>query len=149
MLFPSKKGQYALRAVYELAKRKGQGPTKISVIAEAQAIPHRFLEVILHQLKSSGLVVSKRGLYGGYELARSPQEISVGDVLRFVHKNQMSADCVACISRQACPFAGKCVFSALWLRVKSAAFNVYDSTTLQDLLNEKEPAEVLNSLPMA
>lgn len=65
MLTPLKKGQYALRAVYELAKRQGQGPTKISAIAEAQAIPHRFLEVILHQLKGSGLVASKRGFYGG------------------------------------------------------------------------------------
>lgn len=138
MLTPTKKGQYALRAVYELARREGQGPTKISAIAEAQAIPHRFLEVILHQLKGSGLVESKRGLYGGYHLSRSARQITVGDVLRFVHKEMASTQCVACVSQQACPFAGNCAFSALWQRVKSAAFKVYDETTIQDLLADNE-----------
>ena len=66
-----KKNQYALRAIFELAKHRGQGPKKISEIAEIQAIPLRFLEVILSQLKGSGLVESKRGFYGGYFLIRS------------------------------------------------------------------------------
>ncbi len=138
MLTPTKKGQYALRAVYELAKREGQGPTKISAIADAQAIPYRFLEVILHQLKGSGLVSSKRGFYGGYLLAKPPQEITVGDVLRYVHKDLALEQCVACVSEQICPFAGKCAFSSLWQKVKFAAFQIYDGTTLQDLLNENE-----------
>lgn len=140
MLTPTKKGQYALRAVFELAKRCGQGPTKISAIAEAQAIPHRFLEVILHQLKGSGLVVSKRGFYGGYVLAKPPQEITVGDVLRFVQKEMAGAKCVACVSQQQCPFIDNCAFSTLWQKVKTAAFQIYDDTTLQDLLNNKTSA---------
>ncbi len=149
MLTPTKKGQYALRAVYELARRQGQGPTKISAIAEAQAIPHRFLEVILHQLKGSGLVQSKRGLYGGYLLTRPARQISVGDVLRFVHKEMSSTQCVACVSQQACPFVGNCAFSVLWQRVKSAAFKVYDDTTIQDLLNDNEGTSFLSPTAMA
>lgn len=139
MLTPTKKGQYALRAIYELAKRDGQGPTKISAIAAAQAIPHRFLEVILHQLKGSGLVVSKRGFYGGYVLAKPPQEITVGDVLRYVQKELAGAQCVACVSQQECPFFGDCAFSSLWHKVKTAAFQIYDDTTLQDLLDNERP----------
>ena len=146
MLIPTKKGQYALRAVYELARRDGQGPTKISAIAEAQAIPHRFLEVILHQLKGSGLIASKRGFHGGYHLTKPPQQISVGDILKFVHKEMSSTQCVACVSQQGCPFAGNCAFSTLWQRVKTAAFNVYDETTLQDLLNDNEGAATLKPL---
>ncbi|MDA8140955.1 MAG: Rrf2 family transcriptional regulator [Desulfobacteraceae bacterium] len=140
MLTPTKKGQYALRAVYELAKRDGQGPTKISAIADAQAIPHRFLEVILHQLKGSGLVVSKRGFYGGYVLAKPPQQISVGDVLKFVQKELAIAQCVACVSQEECPFISNCAFSTLWRKVKTAAFQIYDDTTLQDLIDQQKAA---------
>jgi Rrf2 family protein len=140
MLTPTKKGQYALRAVYELARRDGQGPTKISAIADAQAIPHRFLEVILHQLKGSGLVLSKRGFYGGYALAKPPEEITVGDVLRFIQKELAGAKCVACVSQQECPFIDNCAFSTLWQSVKTAAFQIYDGTTLRDLLNNQKAA---------
>jgi len=144
MLTPTKKGQYALRAVYELAKHQGRGPTKISAIADAQAIPHRFLEVILHQLKGSGLVASKRGFYGGYLLTRPPDNITVGEILRYVHKEMAAAECVACISVKSCPFEGKCAFSALWQRAKTAVFKVYDDTTLQDLLDDNDAVKVLD-----
>jgi len=76
----TKKNQYALRAIFELAKYNGQGPQKISDIAQAQAIPVKFLEVILNQLKASGLVDSKRGFYGGYFLLRQPDAITVGSI---------------------------------------------------------------------
>ncbi len=67
----SQKSQYALRAVFELARRNGGLPVKIADIAEAQAIPQRFLEVIMNQLKQGGFVESRRGKRGGYLLARS------------------------------------------------------------------------------
>ena len=76
MLIPHKRGQYALRAIYELAKRMGEGPIKISDIASAQGIPRRFLEVILNQLKGSGIVKSKRGFYGGYALGQQYPELA-------------------------------------------------------------------------
>jgi Rrf2 family protein len=138
MAITPKKNQYALRAIFELAKHQGKGPTKISEIAEVQAIPLRFLEVILSQLKGSGLVDSKRGFYGGYYLTRSPDKISVGDVLRFMDKHLSAENCVACISKSNCPFSGKCAFASMWNRVNDAIFEIYDSTTILDLLdNEK------------
>lgn len=135
MLTPTKKGQYALRAIFELAKRKDDGPVKICIIAEAQAIPPRFLEVILNQLKGSGLVESKRGFYGGYFLARQPSEITVGDVLRYLQKEMEASHCIACVSKKSCPFQDNCAFSSMWHRVKAAAYKIYDETTMQDLLN--------------
>jgi Rrf2 family protein len=144
MLVPQKKSQYALRAIYELSKRMGQGPIKISDIAVAQAIPRRFLEVILNQLKGSGLVESKRGFYGGYALVIPPDKISVGDVFRYLQKDKDDSKCIACVSQQACPFLERCAFSNLWHDVKAAAFQIYDETTIQDLLDANEKAGVGN-----
>jgi Rrf2 family protein len=133
-----KKNQYALRAIFELAKHQGQGPKKISEIAEVQSIPLRFLEVILSQLKGSGLVDSKRGFYGGYYLTRSPDKISVGDVLRFMDKAARSDNCPACVSKSNCPFSGNCAFASMWNQVNDAIFDIYDGTSIQDLLNNEK-----------
>jgi len=140
MFIPHKKSQYALRAIYELAKRRDNGPTKISDVAEAQGIPRRFLEVILNQLKSSGMVASKRGYYGGYFLTKSADQVSVGDVLRFLEKEQGPSHCIACVSQNACPFVDQCAFSTLWKKVKTAAYTIYDETSMQDLLDTNAQA---------
>jgi Rrf2 family protein len=137
MLVPPKKNQYALRAIFELAKHMDQGPVKISDIAEAQSIPLRFLEVILNQLKASGIVDSKRGFYGGYFLVKPPGQVSVGDVLRFLSRDLPRDDCIACVSPESCPFDSQCAFSSLWNRVKKAAFNIYDETSFQDLIDRE------------
>jgi len=130
----TKKNQYALRAIFELARQKGKGPIKISHIAEAQNIPVRFLEVILGQLKSSGLVKSKRGFYGGYELVPSPEEITIGRIIRFMERNMEPTECFALVPEYNCPFIGRCSFFPMWSKVKDAVFKVYDETTIQDLL---------------
>ncbi len=140
MLVPPKKNQYALRAIFELAKHMDQGPVKISDIATAQTIPLRFLEVILNQLKASGIVNSKRGFYGGYFLVKAPDQVSVGDVLRFLNRDLPATDCIACVSKSSCPFDGWCAFSSLWTRVKQAAFDIYDETSFQDLIDREQDA---------
>ncbi len=130
-----KKRQYALRAVFELARHCGRGPTKISEIADAQAIPVRFLEVILNQLKGSGLIDSKRGFTGGYFLTRTPEQITVGDIMRFMQGDAPSTECAACVTQKSCPFERGCAFSSMWNRVDRAIMRVYNETTIQDLLD--------------
>jgi Rrf2 family protein len=131
-----RKNQYALRAVFELAKRQGRGPTKTSHIADAQAIPARFLEVILNKLKHSGLIDAKRGFTGGYFLTRSPDQITVGDIMSFMQGPAPSVDCAACLSKVNCPSGRRgCAFSSMWNRVNRAIMQVYDETTIQDLLD--------------
>jgi Rrf2 family protein len=137
----TKKNQYALRAIFELAKHNGKGPKKISEIAKAQAIPEKFLEVILNQLKGSGLVDSKRGFYGGYYLIRNPEKITVGDIMRFLEGDVDPTDCVALVPETNCPFKGDCAFFPMWNRIKDAIFNVYDETTIQGLI-DSEKADV-------
>ena len=137
----TKRNQYALRAIFELAKHNGKGPQKISEIAQAQAIPVKFLEVILNQLKGSGLVESKRGFYGGYFLVRQPNKIVVGDIMRFMERNHEQSQCAALVPEINCPFKGECAFYPMWNQVKDAIYNVYDGTSIQDLIDTEKQAE--------
>lgn len=131
----SKKHQYALRAIYELARQYGGGPVKISHIAEAQAIPERFLEVILGQLKKSGFVASKRGYQGGYQLVTPPYQLTVGALMRYLQKDLEIMQCMVPTPESDCPFQGDCAFYPMLNKVKAAIFKVYNETTIQDLLN--------------
>ena len=130
----TQKCQYALRAVFELAKRHGLGPTPISEIARAQAMPARFLELILGELKHGGFVESRRGSRGGYQLSVSPNTLAVGRIMRFVDgplirvhdDTEASAD----------PVSGSEAFRKMWGRARDAVGQVYDQTTFQDLIDE-------------
>jgi Rrf2 family protein len=125
----SQKCQYTLRALFELAKRREEGPVSVAQIAEAQAIPARFLEAILQGLKRSG-----------YVLAVSPDAISVGDIIRSVDGSAAPVRCVAGRGEQHCRLRGQCAFMGLWERARQAIEQVYDNTTLQDLIDEERSA---------
>jgi Rrf2 family protein len=131
----SQKCQYAVRAVFELAKR-GQGVSAtINEVAEAQALPPRFLEVILAQLKQGGFVESRRGVQGGYRLAKDPNLLTVAEVIQFIDG---PIDPVKCTLGEAdCRLYGNCVFLNLWQRARDALIDVYRQTTFQKLIEEE------------
>jgi len=130
----SQKTQYAVRAVFELAKRQGRGATKISEIADAQAIPQRFLENILNHLKGGGFVESVRGKEGGYLLVRPAKELTVGQVLRFVEGPLSPVECMVDGKKVPCSMYGHCAFRSLWKRAEKALEEVYDGTTFEELV---------------
>ncbi|MFQ6098206.1 MAG: RrF2 family transcriptional regulator [Armatimonadota bacterium] len=132
----SQKCQYALRAMFELARRQGRGPVKIADIARAQDIPKRFLEVILGELKHAGFVTSQRGNEGGYLLARAPHEVTVGDVVRFVQGPIGPVKCIVGDAKPTCRLYRNCVFLPMWEKVGRAIAEVYDSTTFQHLVDQ-------------
>jgi Rrf2 family transcriptional regulator, cysteine metabolism repressor len=134
----SQKCQYTLRALFELAKHYGAEPVPAADIAEAQAIPPRFLELILQGLKDSGEVASRRGNYGGYVLAVAPQMITIGDIIRSVDGSLAPVKCVS--GRDLCPLSGRCAFLDVWRRASRAVEEIYDSTTLQDLIQSERAA---------
>jgi len=139
----SVKGEYALRAVFDLACHQSEQPIKIAKIAERQRIPQKFLELILSQLKQGGFLSSRRGAEGGYFLARQAESITVGDILRHVdgpiapakrggEKDEISEDSP---------------FPELWERVERALSSVVDRTSFADLVTrwkEKRAKRVVN-----
>jgi Rrf2 family protein len=133
----SRKCQYAVRAVFELAKHYGQGPLKIHDIAAAQAIPPQFLEGILSALKQAGFLASVRGQKGGYSLNRPPSEITFGEVVRFVEGPLHPVDCVAANSPEKCPLGPGCVFLPVWQEAEAAVSAVYEGVTYQELLDRE------------
>jgi Rrf2 family transcriptional regulator, cysteine metabolism repressor len=126
----SVKSEYALKAVFDLATQSLESrlvegpmpPVKIADIARRQKIPQKFLELILAGLKQSGFVDSRRGAEGGYLLARAPDLITVGEVLRTVENVKNSAK-----PNPDDPF------STIWNRVDSAVSEVLDQTSFADL----------------
>ena len=126
----SNKCEYALRAVFELARHRGQQSMKGQEIASAQGIPPRFLEVILVELKNAGFVLAKRGSSGGYVLARPPREITVGQVIDLFQGSPQ----VDVTDRE---HPGGYTLARLWERVHSAVSEVYDETTFEDLVEQE------------
>jgi Rrf2 family transcriptional regulator, cysteine metabolism repressor len=135
----SVKGEYALQAIFDLASQRQGEPVKIAEIARRQHIPQKFLELILASLKQGGFVESRRGAEGGYLLARSPDAITVGDVLRFVEGPSQGKG--RSRRKTECPFTG------MWQEVDRAVASIVDQTTFADVLrtwNEKQNKFVLN-----
>lgn len=142
MLITQKK-QYALRAIFELAKHRERGPIKSAQIAEAQSIPQRFLEIILNRLKHAGLVTAKRGYTGGFQLNRAPCDITVEDIFKSLENVDDPMVCVSCISKTDCPYYGACAFMPVWTRMQEAIEHICSTTTIQSLLdNSREPIGV-------
>jgi Rrf2 family transcriptional regulator, cysteine metabolism repressor len=133
----SQKCQYAIRAVFELARRRGQGPVKISDIAEAQAIPLRFLQVILNQLRRGGFIESRRGAEGGYFLSREPDGLTVGKIVEFIEGPLVPVACmVSTKAAEECSLHGRCVFTGMWQRAAKAMSDVYNRISFQDLVDD-------------
>ncbi|HSV98711.1 MAG TPA: RrF2 family transcriptional regulator [Sedimentisphaerales bacterium] len=133
----SQKCQYAVRAVLELAKQYGQGPVAISQIAANQAIPQRFLENILNEIRPTGLIDSRRGIQGGYLLARDPATITVGEVIRLVEGPLDPVKCITDQSGPCCPLRESCALIHLWNRAKTAVEAVYDGVSFRDLIEQE------------
>jgi Rrf2 family transcriptional regulator, cysteine metabolism repressor len=136
----SVKGEYALQAIFDLSSQTPGEPVKIADIARRQRIPQKFLELILSGLKQGGFVESRRGAEGGYLLARPPEAISVGEVLRFVEGPVQGRG-----GRQR--RKTDTPFSSMWKEVDHAVSDIVDHRTFADLLrtwNEKQNKFVLN-----
>jgi len=111
---------------------------KISQIAEVQAIPPRFLEVILSQLKQGDFVASRRGNAGGYYLTRDPASLTVGEIICFVQGPVVPVECTSLGGDKHCPLEDDCIFTTVWDRISKAVTEVCDDTTFGDLIEAAE-----------
>jgi Rrf2 family protein len=134
------KVDYAVRAACELAASGGSGPMKGDAIATAQAIPVRFLESILAELRRSGIVGSQRGSEGGYWLARPADEVSVADVIRAVEGPL--ADVHGAPPEEAGYEGAARELQRVWIATRVALREVLEATTLADIAAGALPALV-------
>ena len=123
----STKGRYGTRAALELSLRYGSGPVMVREIADSQEISERYLEHILNTLRTSGFLRSTRGPKGGYELARAPSEITLGDIVRSL---EGPLDVVSCTGDYECGRASECATFYVWKEIKETIENVLYSITL-------------------
>jgi Rrf2 family iron-sulfur cluster assembly transcriptional regulator len=112
----STRGDYACRALLSLALHDDSGPTSVRDIAERTGLPQPYLEQILLALKGAGLVRSKRGVGGGYVLARSPEEIKLSEIVMAVDGPITLGDFGEPHQDGACDHEGQCVLLAVWKR---------------------------------
>ena len=129
----TRKGKYGLKAMLALAKEQGRGPVLIGALADQDRIPKKFLENILLELKHRGLVQSKKGPHGGYQLSRSPDRISVGEIIRALDGPLALVSCVSQTAYAACDECvteRDCVVRRVFQQVRDETARILDGTTL-------------------
>jgi len=136
----SKRSEYGVRMLTELAVRFGSGPVSLTEIARGEDMPLPFLEQIVSHLRRAGFIVSYQGVHGGYELSRAPTEIVMGDVLDILEGNLAPMLCAPLDGATAlCGRESMCGSKELWRRVRDAVVEALRRTTLADLMPERMP----------
>jgi Rrf2 family protein len=138
------KGDYALKALLDLALHYEQGLSTINDVAKRIDAPVKFLEQVLLELKKGGFVESKRGNVGGYQLAKDPADITLGQVVRYIDG---PIEPIGCVEKgySNCIDLRKCVFKNVWVKVAQATSEIIDKISFADLviqINRKQDALV-------
>ena len=133
----STRGEYGVRAMVALARHHGQGSMSISAMSKASGVPMPYLEQLIGPLRRAGLVESKRGARGGYQLTRDPGEVAVGEVYRIMEGPVAPMECVSeDVTEQTCPLIDGCETRPVWMRMRDAIVESIDSVTLADLIRQ-------------
>ncbi len=131
----SQRSEYGVRLMVDLARRFGQGPVSLTEVARDEGLSQTFMEQVIIPLRKAGLVRSRQGVRGGYELSRAPGEIRMGEVLRVLEGSLAPMFCVTdATERDICAFEDSCGTRVLWARVRDGINEALDRTLLSDLL---------------
>jgi Rrf2 family cysteine metabolism transcriptional repressor len=131
----SSRAKYATRALLDLTLHQDQGPIQAHDIAEREQIPLKFLEQILLSLKRAGFVQSRKGPGGGYFLAKAPNAISLGEVVRAMDGPLAPMSCVSASGYMecGCPEPETCGLRVIWKEARDALAEVLDNTTFAEV----------------
>lgn len=129
------KGDYALKALLDLTLHYEQKLSTINDVAKRIDAPVKFLEQVLLDLKKGGFVESRRGNVGGYQLAKDPADITIGEVVRFIDG---PIEPIACVEKgySNCVDLNKCVFKNIWQKVVRATSDIIDNVNFADLAGQ-------------
>lgn len=132
----STKGQYGVKAMFDLAVNYGSGPIPLNTIAERQNISEYYLEQLMAVLRRKKLVKSVRGAQGGYILAREPSQITVGEILDVLEGPIEISECLTDEENVECSRINYCATRLIWVKIKNAIDDVVNSITLKDMVND-------------
>jgi Rrf2 family protein len=145
------RGEYALRALLVLGLHYSEDVVPIKMISDQQNIPKRFLEQILNDLKSAGIVQSRRGVAGGYRLARKPEEITLAAVVRHLEGALAPVSCVSerFYEKCSCPDEARCAIRSVMKEVREAVVRIAEKVTIAELCQrwhklQEEPLSALD-----
>lgn len=146
----SLRGEYALRALIVLGLNYGDSVVRIHSISEQQNIPKRFLEQILNDLKSAGVVESRRGVAGGYRLSKSPDRISLAQVVRHIEGPLAPVSCVSekFYSRCSCPDESKCGIRSVMKEVRDAIVKILEGVSVAELCERVKQLQGVQANPL-
>lgn len=131
----STKSRYGARILVELANQYNKGPMQVSVISRLQNIPVKYLEQIVRPLKKANFVTSIRGAKGGHMLAKNPEEITLGMIVRLFETQSELVECISCPEK--CLMSRDCTIRIAWQEATDALYEKLDSITIADLKNKK------------
>ncbi|HEX3798399.1 MAG TPA: Rrf2 family transcriptional regulator [Verrucomicrobiae bacterium] len=146
----SLRGEYALRALVVLGLNYDQRVLRIQTISEQQNIPKRFLEQILNDLKSAGIVESRRGVAGGYRLSKPPEKISLALVVRHIEGPLAPVGCVSekFYSKCSCPDESKCGIRSIMKEVRDAIAKILEGVTVAELCQRVKDLQGTHANPL-
>lgn len=131
----STKGRYALRVMLDLAEHEEEGHIPLKDVAERQNISKKYLEIIVKDLVSGGMVSGVSGKGGGYKLCRSPEEYSVGEILELMEGSLATVACLSC-GAAPCPRAEVCETLPMWAEYDKLTHDFFFGKKLSDLMKE-------------
>lgn len=133
----STRGRYALRLMLDLAMAPADEYVTIKSIAARQEISEKYLEQIITSLSRSGFVKSTRGAQGGYKLAKTAEQYTVGMILRLIEGSLVPVACMEDEPNQ-CPRCSQCATLDIWKQIDDAVNNVIDNVTLAELAKKQQ-----------
>ncbi|PZS08275.1 MAG: Rrf2 family transcriptional regulator [Chloroflexi bacterium] len=134
----STRGEYGLRMMMDLARLYGRGPLPLSEIAKHEALPVSYLEQLASKLRKAGLISSRHGAHGGYELTRAPRDMSIGEIMRVLEGPITPMVCATeGETEMVCDRQYFCGASIVWERVRDSVAQALDSLNLEDLIPER------------
>ena len=130
----STKGKYGLYAMFYLAQHEGSGPQPLKAVAEI-GVPEDYLEQLLGNLRRAGLVTTVRGAQGGYQLAKAPEAITVGDIIDATEGPLSIYECIS--DEGCCHRSGECRTRRVWEYLSNSINGLLQSISLRDMLEQE------------